>query len=127
MKIYFQRVRRPDGAYAQWNVIAGLPDEWPEGSITEIYWQTGNRLYYVPGDHVRYYEMLDGAVCRHCGRFIDKSWMFHAESLADRDKCLCGKCWNAVGRDEPNFPKAIGDLPLYRLKNGPGYKNQNNS
>lgn len=102
--MYFQRVRRSNGTYSDWSAVAGLPDEWPEGSVTEIYHQTGNRVYYVPGDRVRYFEMLDGAVCHHCGAVIDKHWMFHAERIEDRDKCLCRSCWNAVHSGTLDLP-----------------------
>ncbi len=117
MKIYFHRVRRPDGTWPEWSVIAALPDEWPEGSTADICQYTGNRIYYVPGDGVRYYEMLDGAVCSQCGTVIDKSWMFHVEAREDRDKCLCRKCWGAVTGGRLDLPQAIGDMPLYLLKN----------
>lgn len=120
--MYFKCERQADGHFSGWTMVAGLPDEWPDGSMVNIYSPSGNRLYNVPGDPVRYYECMDGAICHNCGSLIDKSWELHAEMRVDREENLCKKCWGAINHGKLDLPQLVGDRPLYRLKNSPVYR-----
>ena len=121
MKLYFKCERQPDGHFSEWSIIASLPEEWPEGATVALYPDSGNRIYNLPGDRERYYEMIDGAVCHNCGSLIDKSVELHAETCVDREKNLCKKCWGAVNHGKLDLPQVIGHHPLYRIRNSPIY------
>ncbi len=119
MKIYQKRIRLANGKLTGWYIIDRLPEHWPMESMVNIYLPSGNRLYNVPDDSARYYEILHGAICHNCGSVIDKSCELHAEAVADSEMNLCKKCWSAINHGELDLPQVIDDRPLYRLRNNP--------
>lgn len=102
---------------SDWLVVKELPEEWPTGATVSIYPHTGNRMYNVPGDCVRYYEMLDGSTCHNCGGLIDKAGEIHAEDKVDRERNLCKKCWSDINHGNLDLPQIIDNYPIYRLRN----------
>lgn len=117
MKMYFKCEKRPDGSLTEWAIIAALPEEWPPGATVGMYPHSGNKIYNVPGDQVRYYEMMDGTLCQNCKTIIDKTVQIHAEDRVDRERCLCQKCWQALYNSEEEPQTSTTVLPLYRLRN----------
>lgn len=122
MKMIFKRHRQDDGKLTDWYEVDSLPETWPDGATVGIYPHSGNRIYNVPGDRERYYEMLDGAECHNCGVLIDKSTYLHAELRTDREVCLCKECWGRINHGEFDIPTLEDGQPLYRLVNSPIYR-----
>ena len=118
--MYFRCDRQPDGKISEWYAVDALPEEWPEGTKTNFYSHTDNKMFTVPGDEYRYFEMADGALCHNCNDVIDKSWMLYAHMQDGSGRCLCRSCWGDINHGKLNLPVLDENgRPLYRLRNSP--------